>query len=68
MLCGAQELVACRKANPVPESWGTDFVWINAAPILPKTLMHSLRHWLALKIHRFSLWLEPATPVEWRRL
>ena len=69
MLCGLQEFVSFRKDNPVPESGGdTGFVWINDAPIPPKTLIRSLRHWLARKIHRFSLWLEPAQPVEWRRL
>ena len=64
MLCGAQELVASQKANPAP---GPGY-WINDAPIPPKTLMRSLRHGLARKIHRFSLWLEPATPVKWRQL
>ncbi len=64
MLCGAQELVSSIKANPTP---GPGY-WINDAPILPKTLMRSLRHWLARKIHRFSLWLEPSAPVEWRQL
>jgi len=64
MLCGVQELVASRKANPVP---GPGY-WINDAPLQPKTRMRSLLHWLARKIHRFSLWVEPAQPVEWRRL